>query len=110
MSVKRKIETELLRLEKELKRYEDGVSWDSKFQYYTISGKIDILYDLISYKKFKRKEVYALLLDVEEEYKKIRAVPKAERTTLQTIQGIYLEGKLDILKSWVMPMFSKPRT
>ena len=107
MKINDKIEKEIALLEKERVKYLPADSWDYKYRYYTYTGKIDILMDLLRLRKIKPKDVETLKLDIQKKYKKIRMIPKHERNEYQYLEGIYLEGKLNIIDSWVLPMLSK---
>lgn len=103
MKARKKIGRELVRLQQEQQRYAGGVSWDSRYRFYTLAGKIDVLKNLAGIKKIRREDVEALLQDVRQKYRKIRKIPKHQRSTEQTLEGIYLEGQLDFIQNWVIP-------
>jgi hypothetical protein len=107
MKINEKIEKEIALLEKERVKYLPAHSWDYKYRYYIFTGKIDILMDLLHLRKIKFKDVDAIKLEIKKKYKEIRTIPKHERDEYQYLEGIYLEGKLDIIDSWVLPLLSK---
>ncbi|MFW6138192.1 MAG: hypothetical protein ACOC7U_03365 [Spirochaetota bacterium] len=109
--IKKKIESYLDQLTAELEKYRNGESLDSKYRSQSLGGKIDLLQrlqELIRIKKLKRNDVDVLKQVVEERYRKIRMIPKAERSFNQTMEGVFLEAQLDILNIWVIPeLFEK---
>jgi hypothetical protein len=107
MKINNKIEKEINLLEREREKYMTADSWDYKYRHYTLTGKIDILKDLLRFRKIKLKDVETLKLEVQKKYKKIRMIPKHKRNEYQYLEGIYLEGKLDIIDKWIMPELSK---
>ena len=107
MKIKNKIEKEINLLEKEREKYVTVDSWDYRYRYYTLTGKIDILKDLLRFRKSKLKDVETLKFEVQKKYKKIRMIPKHKRNEYQYLEGIYLERKLDIIDKWIMPELSK---
>ena len=48
VKIRKVIELEINRLQKEIQQYEDSISLGSKCRYYTLSGKLDVLNYLIS--------------------------------------------------------------
>jgi len=98
------IAQELDRLQQERLRYTDGTSLDSKYRYYTLSGKIDALKKLSAERKIQRDTVDALRQEIENRYREIRKIPKHKRDIYQTLQGVYLEAQLDIIQTWVFPV------
>ena len=107
MKITNKIEKEINLLEKEREKYETADSWYYRYRYYTFTGKIDILKDLLRFRKIKLKDVETLKLEIQKKYKKIRMIPKHKRNESQYLEGIYLEGKLDIIDKWIMLELSK---
>ena len=107
MKIDKKIEKEINVLKKEREQFVNADSWDYKYRYYILTGKIDILEDLLRFRKIKPKDVETLKLEVQNNYKKIRMIPKHKRNEYQYLEGIYLEGKLDIIEKWIVPEFSK---
>ena len=102
------MEQELRGLKEKQKNYSGEESWNSKYWYYSFSGKIDVLRDLLFIKNVKKKHVEALRQEVQENYKNIRRIKKSERDTYQTLEGIYFEAKLDIIENWIVPeLFTK---
>jgi hypothetical protein len=61
----------------------------------------------LRFRKIKLKDVETLKLEVQKKYKKIRMIPKHKRNEYQYLEGIYLEGELDIIDKWIMPELSK---
>ena len=107
MKMKTRIEKEIILLEKEREQYVNVESWDYKYRYYTLSGKIDVLKDFLNGRKRKLKDAEILKLEVQEDYKKIRMIPKHKRSEYQYLEGIYLEGKLHIIDKLIVPVLSK---
>lgn len=107
MKIKTRIEKEIKLLEKEREQYVNVESWDYKYRYYTLSGKIDVLKDFLNGRKRKLKDAELLKHEVQEDYIKIRMIPKHKRSEYQYLEGIYLEGKLDIINNMIVPAFSK---
>jgi len=107
MKIINNIEKEINLLKKEREKYVTAESWDYRYRYYTLTGKIDILKDLLRFRKIKLKDVETLKLEIQKKYKKIRMIPKHKRNEYQYLDGIYLEGKLDIIDKWIMPELSK---
>lgn len=101
------IEKEINSLKKEREKYVTAGSWDYRYRYYTLTGKIDILKELLRFRKINLKDVETLKLEVQKKYKNIRMIPKHKRNESQYLEGIYLEGKLDIIDKWIMPELSK---
>jgi hypothetical protein len=106
MKINNVIEKEITSLEKERLKYFPANSWDYKYRYFTFTGKIDILMELLHLRKIKRKDVETLKLEIQKKYKKIRSIPKHKRNEYEYLEGIYLEGKLNIIDSWVLPLLS----
>jgi hypothetical protein len=102
MKIDKKIEHEIKLLKKEQEKYVDAASWDYKYRYYMLSGKIDILQDILSMRKIKLKNVEMIKQKVTTDYKEIRKIPKHQRNEYQYLEGIYLEGKLDIINKWLI--------
>jgi len=107
MKIKTLIEKEIKLLGKEREQYANVESWDYKYRYYTLSGKIDVLKDFLNGRKRKLKDAELLKHEVQDDYKKIRMIPKHKRSEYQYLEGIYLEGKLDIINKLIVPALSK---
>ena len=107
MKIEKKIEKEINLLMKEREQYEHAASWDYKYRYYILTGKIDILLDLLRLRKIKLKDIESLKRGIQNSYKEIRKIPKHERNEFQYLEGIYLEGKLDMINTWVLKEMSK---
>ena len=110
MNVRKVIRQELVRIQKDQERYSQGRSLDYKYRYWSTSGKVDVLKRLLTIRKIKHKDVEDLKQTIQDQYEKIRKVPKAERNIYQTFDGIYLEGKLDVLNNWVIPTVFRQKT
>jgi ABC-type ATPase involved in cell division len=104
MNVCKAIRQELARVQKDQERYSQGRSMDYKYRYWSTSGKADVLKRLLTIRKPKRKDIEDLKQRVLNKYEEIRKIPKAERNIYQTFDGIYLEGKLDIINNWIIPL------
>ncbi len=107
MNIRKTIKQELVRLQKDQERYSKGKSMDYKYRYWSTSGKVDVLKQFFNTRKLKLKDIEDLKLEVQNKYEGIRRIPKAERNIYQTFDGIYLEGKLDIINDWVILKFFK---
>lgn len=103
MNVRKVIRQELARIQKEQEMYSQGMSMDYKYRYWWTSGKTDVLKRLLTIRKLRRKDVEELKQMIQDKYEEIRKIPKAERNIYQTFDGIYLEGKLDIINNWLIP-------
>ncbi len=97
------MEQELTGLKENQEKYLGGESWNSKYWYYSFSGKIDVLRDLLCIKNIKRKHVEAVRQEIQEKYRNIRMIKKSERNMYQTCEGIYFEAMLDIIDNWIVP-------
>ncbi len=109
VNIRNMIKQELARLQKDQERYAKGKSMDYKYRYWSTSGKVDVLRHLLNIRRVKLKDVEDLKLEVQSKYEEIRKIPKAERNIYQTFDGIYLEGKLDIINSWIIPGLFKEK-
>jgi hypothetical protein len=98
------IEEKQKSLMRERTKYSDGTSMDSTYRYYNLSGKIDVLQQLANEKKVKRVHVDELREEIDREYREIRKIPKHQRDLYQTLQGVYLEAKLELIQGWVLPV------
>jgi hypothetical protein len=107
MKIEKKIEKEINQLMNEREQYEHATSWDYKYRYYILTGKIDILLDILRLRKVKLKDIESLKRNIQSNYKEIRKIPKHERNEYQYLEGIYLEGKLDMIETWVLKELSK---
>ena len=88
MKINDKIEREITLLEKERVKYLPADSWDYKYRYYTFTGKIDILMDLLRLRKIRLKEVETLKFEIQKNYKKIRMIPKHKRNELNFFTSV----------------------
>ena len=102
MKIINNIEKEISLLKKEREKYVTADSWDYRYRYYTLTGKIDILEELLRFRKIKPKDIETLKLTVQKKYQSIRMIPKHKRNEYQYLKGIYLEGELDILDNWIV--------
>jgi len=109
VNIRKMIRQELTRLQKDQERYSKGKSMDYKYRYWSTSGKVDVLRHLFNIRKLKLKDIEDLKLEVQNKYEEIRRIPKAERNIYQTFDGIYLEGKLDIINNWIIPRLFRGR-
>ena len=102
------MEQELNGLIENQEKYVGGESWNSKYWYYSFSGKISVLRQLLCFKNIKKKHVEALRQEIQKKYRNIRMIQKSGRNMHQTLEGIYFEAMLDIIDNWIVPeLFNK---
>ena len=109
MSIRKIMEQELNGLIENQEKYLGGESWNSKYWYYTFSGKISVLRHLLCYKYIKKKHVEEFRQEIQKKYKNIRMINKPGRNMHQTLEGIYLEAMLDIIDNGIVPVLFKKK-